>query len=251
MVALTIWTASESPGHVAAEAALALSYTTDFFIGGWHPAWELWLKHTWSLGVEEQFYLIWPVLLVALAGRPNLKRNVLVLAAGLALVPFSALVLGPSAVQYTPLGAAFQLIAGAALAIVPIRVPRGTWIGTVAAFALIWALKLVPSQSDALQCGPVQIFAAASVLLVAWAIQHQPRVLRIKPLVWLGRRSYGFYLYHLPLITAFQFEIARRSEQIVAAFVASLILTAASYRWIEKPFLRLKSRYARAVAPRS
>jgi peptidoglycan/LPS O-acetylase OafA/YrhL len=99
---------------------------------------------------------------------------------------------------------------------------------TAAACALVASLVLVPSGSL------VRVFA--------WS-----------PLQWIGRRSYGIYLYHFPLAAAFVEGRHRPGMQdavaVTVCVAVSVLLAAASYRWIETPFLRRKHRLGTVAAP--
>ena len=70
------------------------------------------------------------------------------------------------------------------------------------------------------------------------------RVLRLRPLVWLGERSYGFYLWHFPVAWLVQASAAYRVPLALAAPIVALVLTQASWVCVERPFLRLKSRFS-------
>jgi peptidoglycan/LPS O-acetylase OafA/YrhL len=231
------------------EILSALTYVTDLVLGA-HGG-GLWLVHTWSLAVEEQFYLVWPFALVALLKGGAVVRRIAVITLALALVAtVSAQLAGGFTTHYTPLGAGFQLTAGAVLAVAPLRsVPRGSWIVIVAAYAFVWAVSPDPL-SRALHNGPVQLFTLATMVLIVWARQYSPVVLRHPAAVWIGRRSYGLYLYHSPIIYFMAHRGLPRSQGFVIGVVLSFVLAAASYRFLEKPFLRLKDRHRALPAPR-
>ncbi len=99
----------------------------------------------------------------------------------------------------------------------------------------------------------------SSVALVAFVVlvseSYLARLLSGRVPGWLGARSYGIYLYHFPLAVVvvdasiFHFHGAEHTMAIVAALFITLILAAASYRWIESPFLRMKKRIAAGTAP--
>jgi len=218
----------------------ALMYITDFTTSH-----GLWLAHTWSLGVEEQFYLVWPALRVCLSSRWNLRQALPAIVISLALVPaFTAAAFGGPTAQYTPLGAAYQLMAGAAIAVMPIRVPRGTWVAIVAVYLLVDVVE----PGRAIQYGLMQLFTLVSALTVIWALQFRPRILINRPVVWLGQRSYGFYLYHRPILIFLAQEIHSRLAQTAVGLLLSLGVTAASYRLVERPFLRRRIAFRRVPA---
>lgn len=197
------------------------------------------LSHTWSLAVEEQFYLLWPLALGAMVARGGVQRWLL---AGVAMFGAWRLLLvlaGESEWAYFSLdGNAYALFAGAAGATMRRRsFPAGVvWTALVALLA-VSALPLSPAAHVAV--GPA--IAAASLVLVL-GCQSVP-ALAWRPLVFAGSVSYGWYLWHYPAIA-----VAGHTSGVVprsVAVVVALGLAAASWRWLERPVLR----QGRADAP--
>src|ERR687889_236667 len=178
------------------------------------------LDHLWSLAVEEQFYLIWPwLLLLGLRFLPGRYTMALVTLAGAAVSAAAMAVIyqpgiDPTRVYEGTDTRAFGLLVGAALAMVwPSRhlsaaltlrrrllLDGAGVVGLVTVALLIWQTN---QYSAFLYRGGIVLLSVATVLVVA-ALAHPAsqlgRALGWMPLRWLGVRSYGIYLWHFPII---------------------------------------------------
>ncbi|HEY7224533.1 MAG TPA: acyltransferase family protein [Micromonosporaceae bacterium] len=176
------------------------------------------LQHTWSLGIEEQFYLLWP-LVVVLALRWRRGRAGLLAVALLgtvASVVMSFRLYRPDDPDRDYFGTdsrAQALLIGCALAILLARATVGNtgagwdrWLGGVALAglaALAWLWTHANGSADWLYRGGLTIAALSVAAVLAHTVVHPrsvtARLLAVAPLVWLGRISYGVYLWHWPL----------------------------------------------------
>jgi peptidoglycan/LPS O-acetylase OafA/YrhL len=223
------------------------------------------LNHLWSLAIEEQFYLVWPFLLligVKLVRETPLPSGVrprlAVVTLLLALV--SAILMGglyhpsldPSRVYYGTDTRAFELLFGAALAMVwPSRKlsrkvspgARNLLDGLGVAGLLVIALMIwrTGQYSSFLYRGGFVLLSIATVLVVA-ALAHPAcrlgAVVGWKPLRWVGVRSYGIYLWHFPIIVmTTPGGIANGAEPLreLLEVAATFGIAALSWRYIEEP----------------
>jgi peptidoglycan/LPS O-acetylase OafA/YrhL len=229
------------------------------------------LRHTWSLSIEEQFYLVWPLvvgglgLLVARAGGHgraggdrSLRRLVVVtsllIGAG-SLIAMIALYAGadPSRVYYATDTHVHGLALGAALGALVAGVPAvsnrsvGAALkvaGSVAAAALVVAFASLSITSAWLYEGGYGLVALAVVLVIAGAAQAGwnplQRLLGWRGLVGLGLISYGIYLWHWPISLWFDEDTTGLSGVwLFAVRVAlTLAISIASYRLLEMPIRR-------------
>ncbi len=217
------------------------------------------LQHLWSLAIEEQFYLVWPLLLgLALKfWRPSRVKLALGIFAGAAVSALLMAVLysggDPSRVYYGTDTHSSGLLIGAGMAVLlPPWQLRGRIgkraplaldaIGFTGLLVLVLCFANVSEFSAALYRGGYLVFAcvAAVVVLVAAhpATTITGSILATKPMVWIGKRSYGIYLWHWPvyLVTRPGIDIPLTGIPLFVFRVAITVgLAAASYRFIEVP----------------
>jgi len=193
-----------------------------------------WLSHTWSLAVEEQFYLGWAAVVVVLL--PRGRRLALAAALGGVLITIVArhvvsAVRPAHDIMYYLLRWDALLI-GCALALRPVRVPRS--ISWMAWLVMVGYSVFPPAQLRPLDYTLVSL-ASATVLLSAF----EAKWLENRVLVWFGMVSYGLYLWHLLLMRTDQPTWLSLSASVAAAWL--------SYRLVELPILAAKRSGKRAV----
>ena len=219
------------------------------------------LDHLWSLAVEEQFYLIWPwLLLLGLRFVPGRYRLAGLTLAGAALSAAAMALIYQPGVDPTRVyegtdTRACGLLVGAALAMVwPSRKLRADAIGLrgrlgldgvgVLGLVVIALLILRTSEySPFLYKGGIVLLSVATVLVVA-ALVHPASWLGVAvgwtPLRWLGVRSYGIYLWHYPIIVLTAPGLQERASLSLEALqvVATIVVAALSWRFFEEPIRR-------------
>lgn len=212
--------------------------------------------HMWSLAVEEQFYLLWPLLL--LLGMRRLKKRgpvFLFIIGAAALSAFAMLLLynpdsDPSRVYYGTDTRAFSLLIGAALSILwpsrklSARVSVKTWLaldaigilGIAAVFMMVWQTN---EYESFLYPGGFLLLSVLAAMIIASAAHPATltgRLLGMKPLRWLGVRSYSIYMWHYPVIVL---TTGSNSEpnvwRALIQSAVSIILASLSYKYIEEP----------------
>jgi peptidoglycan/LPS O-acetylase OafA/YrhL len=248
------------------------TYTANYWASIPKANWSKWAEsvvHLWSLSVEEQFYLVWPVVVFALS-----RRNLIRLCVA---IPFAALAIRvwftwrgmDWFVMYTWTPTRADSLAAGALVALLIRVPRGVqrmrrmfnWLGPLAAVLavpLFWAFDPTknPWRATLIYTDLAVLFAA----LLFWSTDTgslrgvAKRFYELRPLRAIGRYSYGVYVFHLPLlyITTHAAERFAHYDPInktwrpgLTLLALNLALTAAvsllSYRACERRFLEMKA----------
>jgi len=210
------------------------------------------ISHLWSLAAEEQFYVVWPcVLLLALrlgAGRRAIALGLAALVALLWVHRFHLTHTGASQRRlYFAPDTNFDAILIGCVAGVAFRgrVPRRSLgLAAAGAFAVVAAIVAVVNIGERALYGELlATFAVAAAVLVLATANETPsllsRALSLPPLVFLGQISYSLYLWH-PMILSFGDKLLGIPR--AAGVLISLGVATASYYLVERPFLRLKRR---------
>lgn len=247
-----------------------------------------WLKvypplfHTWSLSIEEQFYVAWPLMLYAML-RLRLRRRTMIT---FTVAVIAAVALHRAALWHAAAGEARNLVytrfdaradallVGCLLGLLltsraPLRKLSTTLLRALAIFSAACVgllLAAIPSDSPLLYYGGftgVALLVAVFILhLFVAPVRAFSVLLELPVLRWFGRLSYGLYLWHLPVYSLYDATVPPLSVRsytlrllvpFAAKFLLSVGVAALSFRLIEQPALRLKRRYAstRAGAERA
>jgi peptidoglycan/LPS O-acetylase OafA/YrhL len=212
------------------------------------------LLHTWSLGVEEQFYLAWPTLLIVLRAQSNgergaLLRNVLVLA----VVSFAVYVLtrqvDPKLAFYMFYTRGWEFALGGAIGYLPATADSRfyrlktvlPWFGLFLIVASVWQFRSAIDFT-----GDKTVASVIGACLIICAIQPKSfccRMLASQPFVFFGKISYSLYLVHLPIIVFWKYYTG--TQGITPASYPILIFAAVAASWLSWRYVEQPCRRAR------
>jgi peptidoglycan/LPS O-acetylase OafA/YrhL len=253
----------EEIGRIRGEAAAAFAYVSNWYLIGIDQSYFTTLgrpspfAHLWSLAIEEQFYVVWPVLLGGLA--LLMRRSARVAATIAAGAAVSALAMwliysggDPSRVYFGTDTRAAGLLMGAALAVVwrPFEqtnarfrpTPRALDLAFIGSSAvLVWAFLRYDEFTPFTYRPGIQLVALATILLIAASVHPAARLARVlgwAPLRALGRRAYAIYLWHWPVFVVTRPGVdldISVGRALLLRVAITLVLADLSYRFVEEP----------------
>lgn len=245
------------------------------FAGNWYITFKGWIEYPvnpmWSLSVEEQFYIAIPF--IAMLGRRALIAfNLVVIAISYCAIIYYAQHVTPGfSGQWTNSFVQFQFFAGGMLTALFLRgrVPQLHMSVRIAGVALaiacwliaftVFEIKADDPRSTVLQCLAGWPLVLVGTILFLLSLLGMPARFLPRPLVYLGRISYGLYLIHIfffyMVFVIWRPWLTRLTESAglgawqdviapVIAFACTVSLASISYHWFERPFLHLKRRFS-------
>lgn len=226
---------------------------TDYFQSSLPPSP---LQHYWSLAVEEQFYVVWPLLVGLVALTVGARLGHRAFRATLASTAVAAIVLPfvwavhqsadqPTVAYFSTLTRVWELGAGALVAVCAGLWPRipGLYAGVLGACGLAGitasAIVIDPASAFPAPGGLLPILSTCAVLVAGAArVPVTTRVLTWRPMVYVGAVSYSLYLWHWPVIVLLESVLEPGPAHVVASVVLMSVATVASYHLVEQPVLR-------------
>ena len=252
-------------GRVTPAAALYVF----FYVSNWARAF-LWCRlgvvdHTWSLAIEEQFYLLWPLLLLTCLRRrvrPRALVALLLVAIAASTCLRAFLYRGPSDFRRVASGTdtmADALLIGVLTAVALRTGALGNWRSladrrafralTLAGVALvIWMTMSISHLDPMVYQRGLTLVALTTAAVILWVVTVPSaalsRCLTFPPLAWAGRLSYGIYLWHVPVFRMVEkLPVSGRYLLPLVQILVSLVVAAISYYGFERYFMRLKRRF--------
>ncbi len=249
---------------------LALALDNALWVAGYVYNWRIitsqptWLdhhwmfSHVWSLSVEEQFYIVWPLVLIGLLRARQRVRFAVVIALIIApTIARAALWLyEPSIHWYFNTFVRFDGLMWGALAAMMVDagyIPRGrgkqhtSWLGPLAFAALIGIATMEGMNGELYLFGFALVGLCSAVLIYCSAVcplAWFTPMLEWKPLRWTGMISYGLYLWHIPMARIIEELALQPILGTVLLFGSTFTIATLSFYFYERRFLRMKDRFS-------
>ena len=233
-------------------------YLSDFALAfGFAPLGAL--EHTWSLAIEEHFYLLYPLALVLLLGKRMSRRAIFILF-GLFIAVAAihrAFLWGPASEEVNRVFYGFDtradgLLIGCLLGLIASwgKLPPVKWfLALPAALALLFAVVFVAWDSPLYAYG-LPVINLSTAIVLAFVLTSRPAWLASKVLTWIGAISYGLYLWHNLVFIVVRERVTESPWGVLfLGGVISIACAALSYYLLEKPCLKLKERFAAHAEP--
>lgn len=216
------------------DALLAILYLTDYSFALWQTPW--FIQHTWSLSVEQHFYLAWPLFLAVIFRLPLKAQAPTILGMAIAATAWRWYVVSnvdPWQQPYYRFDTRLSgLLLGSAAGILRLPAPRAAaWLGLL---AILWVATQAYVEKQSSLTKWMCFAELGSALLIMGAHHIQP--LRYSPVVWVGKLSYGIYLWHYPIMVWLRRHDIIGWESLMLAGGASLALAYISYETVERIF---------------
>lgn len=211
------------------------------------------LLHLWSLAVEEQFYIFWPLFLWLILHKSQRVLTSVLLVAGLSFaLNIWGIQSGNSiATFYLPLTRAWELMAGAGLAALhtcasPRRLPYGSAMSCIGLGLILLGFAIIhPARSFPGFWGLLPVIGSALLIQAGEHAFVNKRLLALRPMVAVGLISYPLYLWHWSLLSLVTVIFSGLDHAVLrgtkwTAFCLSFVLAWATYRWLERPIRQQK-----------
>lgn len=205
------------------------------------------LLHLWSLGIEEQFYLIWPIVLILLTKFIPKFRFILIIIAIILSIVVSQIIanIAPSIAYFLLPFRAFELLIGAAIAFIPIRKNSLVCsnLASILGLALIIYSALTFSEKTVFP-GVNALLPCLGTALIIYFCRDGiiQKALSIKPMNFIGKISYPLYLWHWPLIVFLNYYYIEINFLVgTLTFILTLLLSWLTFEFVEKKFIKYKT----------
>lgn len=205
---------------------------------------EKFLLHSWSLSIEWQFYILYPLLIIIITKFSNIKWTkvtlIIISFVSLGISVFSSEI-WPNASFYLLHTRSWEMLAGGLLYLYPLKFPKSinAYIQMMGMILIILSIFLISPDSS--WPGWLAIIPVLGAMMVINSSSNQSFILTNGFFQWIGKISYSIYLWHWPLVVYLYYQNKSGDAfWIISGFILSIILGGISYQIIEKPSHKLK-----------
>lgn len=221
------------------------------------------LNHAWSLAIEEQFYIIWSLILYKAFAENRERKQIFVWTSATILIliawrTFRALTGTDTRILYYSTDTRIDaLLIGCVTAMIyswkllPQKLYASKSFSLAALASLATALLVLFNFSHTdkfLYCGTISVFSMSIGVIILWIITRRKSIvkllLELKPLRWVGQISYGLYLWHFVFYEFGKKTFEAFPVQLIVGISLAFTVSATSFYLIEKPFLKLKEKFS-------
>lgn len=219
----------------------------------------------WTISIEEQFYLLWPLLCSKLSSRKIAQFAIgLLVVANLSRITLAWAGASVQAMEFNTLSRLDPIALGTLLALGQHRLPQlknGTrWLMILSGLAIWFAVSALSGAGMVgHKLNPWSLVLArpciafASIVILVAALGSEQTLFKNRTLIYLGKISYGLYVIHEfgRFLAAYSIHVHDGLTDLMQGILAlglTLVLAAVSYRWLETPFLRLKDRFSHVAS---
>lgn len=208
------------------------------------------LRHMWSLAVEEQFYLVWPIILIVIfAFKKNIKLVIgLLILISVIYTQYLVFNGGGNRIYYDTFARIYELLVGAYAAVLVwqgFKVKRYASVLSYVSIVVLGVLLVISNDGSSLffPWGSLLAVLATAVIIVSLD-EHEnmlKKVLSSRPMRYVGVRAYGIFLYHMPvLVLVPRFSNYNRVINLIIAVAATFLLAIISFKFVEDPIRKME-----------
>ncbi|MGL7661120.1 acyltransferase [Salmonella sp. NW791] len=203
------------------------------------------LLHLWSLGIEEQFYILWPIVILCCFKSKHSKRNIVLSCAAIFIVSYttsvSTMAYEGGANYYSPASRFWELMAGAIIAtlrFIGIKTSVSKYMSLLGIIIIILSIALINGKmAFPGYIAIIPVIGASLIIASNGTDWIASKILSFKPIVFIGLISYPLYLWHWPVYSFYRsiFSVSPSSNELLILMALALVLSILTYFLLEKP----------------
>lgn len=204
--------------------------------------------HIWSLSIEEQFYIFWPLIIAFLMKKGVEVKGILIFITASFLINIYDISNNPAASYYSPLGRSWELMVGSLFSVIYTDRKEGNtefkgrpYLAVLGLVCIVLSIFLIPSQQYFPGFSAIPVVLGSALVILYGENTIVSKLLSVKSIVFVGLISYPLYLIHWPLMSFSSIIIGHASYKANAlCLLAAFVIAVAIYYMLEKPISRKK-----------